>query len=216
MNDAGHVPRRWNGRTIKLLSIAAVLVGVAAACSPPQSQPSDQPEAPLTSTTNVQLPTPTSLDDTNGRGESTSTTSTTSPSSGATSPSTTTVTSSSQPSTNTTNASTTSAPVNHPPSITITSPINLSRHEAVFDPLTSTFRAPVSMSAEISDPDGDDVTVDWFSSEGGYLGTGVSISASLVSFVDSSQPFITAVATDARGAQGDYTIQVSVWVPSDT
>jgi hypothetical protein len=78
------------------------------------------------------------------------------------------------------------------------------------------FRAVVSMSAKATDPDGDPVAVDWYSSLSGYLGTGEFISASLTTIHDSSQPFITARATDPYGATSEATIQVIVWVPSDT
>ena len=65
-------------------------------------------------------------------------------------------------------------------------------------------------------PDGDPVNVEWDSSLSGYLGTGEFITASLVTMYDSSQPFITAKATDPRGAVSEDTIQVIVWIPSDT
>ena len=78
------------------------------------------------------------------------------------------------------------------------------------------FRAVVSMSATASDPDGDPVAIDWYSSLSGYLGTGEFITASLVTIHDSSQPFITTRATDPYGATSEDTIQVIVWVPSDT
>ena len=78
------------------------------------------------------------------------------------------------------------------------------------------FRAVVSMSANVSDPDGDQVTIDWYSSLSGYLGTGEFITASLITLYDSSQPFITARATDPHGASSEAAIQIIVWVPSDT
>ncbi len=74
----------------------------------------------------------------------------------------------------------------------------------------------VSMSATATDPDGDAVSIDWFSSLSGYLGTGEYITASLVTIYDSSQPFITARATDEHGDTSEDTIQVIVWIPSDT
>jgi hypothetical protein len=72
------------------------------------------------------------------------------------------------------------------------------------------------MSANAVDPDGDPVTIDWYSSLSGYLGTGESITASLTTISDSSQPFITARATDPFGATSEASIQIIVWVPSDT
>ena len=107
-------------------------------------------------------------------------------------------------------------PDNQPPTVTITSPGNLSSHVAAFDRDLLAFRAVVSMSAAASDPNGDPVTVDWYSSLSGYLGTGEFITASLVTINDSSQPYITARATDIYGAVSEDRIQVIVWVPSDT
>ena len=98
----------------------------------------------------------------------------------------------------------------------ITSPGNLSSHVAAFDRESLAFKAVVSMSASTSDPNGDQVTVDWFSSLSGYLGTGKFITASLITIHDASQPFITARATDPYGATSEDTIQIIVWVPSDT
>jgi hypothetical protein len=100
--------------------------------------------------------------------------------------------------------------------VTITSPGNLSSHVAAFDREVLAFKAVVSMSASASDPDGDPVTIDWYSSLSGYLGTGEYITASLITIFDSSQPFITARATDPYGATSEDRIQVIVWVPSDT
>jgi len=78
------------------------------------------------------------------------------------------------------------------------------------------FRAVVSISADASDPDGDPVSIDWYSSAGGYLGSGEFITASLVTESDSSQPYITARVTDQYGATAEDSIQIIVWVPSDT
>lgn len=72
------------------------------------------------------------------------------------------------------------------------------------------------MSAAVSDPDGDPVTVEWYSSLSGYLGTGEFITASLITIYDSSQPIITARATDEHGTSSEDTIQIIVWIPSDT
>ncbi len=116
----------------------------------------------------------------------------------------------------TTSTTTPAPPDNEPPNVEITSPGNLSSHVAAYDPDSGTFRAVVSMSAAISDPDGDRVTIDWFSSLSGYLGTGEFVTASLTTIYDSSQPFITARATDEHGATAEALIQVIVWVPSDT
>jgi hypothetical protein len=114
--------------------------------------------------------------------------------------------------------STTTAPSssNHSPEVSITSPGNLSSHIAAYDPESQQFRAVVSMSAAVSDPDGDPVTVEWYSSLSGYLGTGEFITASLITIYDSSQPIITARATDEDGTSSEDTIQIIVWIPSDT
>lgn len=72
------------------------------------------------------------------------------------------------------------------------------------------------MSATVSDPDDDQVTVDWFSSLSGYLGTGEFIAASLIAICDSSQRFITARATDESGAVSEQPAQIIVWMPLDT
>ena len=116
-----------------------------------------------------------------------------------------------------TTSTTTPAPAdNKAPIVEITSPGNLSSHVAAYDPDSNAFRAVVSMSATVTDPDGDQATIDWFSSLSGYLGTGEFITASLMTIYDSSQPFITARATDEHGSVAEQRIQIVVWVPSDT
>ena len=116
-----------------------------------------------------------------------------------------------------TTSTTTPAPEdNEAPIVEITSPGNLSSHVAAYDPDLNAFRAVVSMSVTVSDPDGDQISVDWLSSLSGYLGTGEFIAASLITIYDSSQPFITARATDEHGAVSEHRIQIIVWVPSDT
>jgi hypothetical protein len=105
---------------------------------------------------------------------------------------------------------------NQAPTVEITSPENLSSHVAVFDASTRSFGAAVSLSASVSDPDGDRVTVRWFSSDEGYLGTGEQIVAILhTGQSDSAQPRITARATDRWGATTETSVQVSPWVCSD-
>ena len=105
---------------------------------------------------------------------------------------------------------------NQAPTVEITSPANLSSHVAVFDASTRSFGAAVSLSANVSDSNRDHVTVRWFSSDDGYLGTGESIVATLhTGQSDSAQPFITARATDRWGATTAASVQVSPWNPSD-
>ncbi len=105
---------------------------------------------------------------------------------------------------------------NQAPTVEITSPANLSSHVAVFDASTRRFGAAVSFSADVSDPNGDHVTVRWFSSDDGYLGTGEQIVAILYTGQsDSAQPRITALATDRWGATTAVSVQVSPWICSD-
>ena len=74
----------------------------------------------------------------------------------------------------------------------------------------------MSLSAIVSDPDGDDVTVQWISSDEGALGTGESIVAILrTGQFDSAQPRITARATDQWGVATEASVQIIVWIPSD-
>jgi hypothetical protein len=106
---------------------------------------------------------------------------------------------------------------NEAPTVEITSPANLSSHVALFDAGTRRFGAAVFFSANVSDPNGDHVTVRWFSSDDGYLGTGGQIVAILhTGQSDSAQPRITALATDRWGATTVASIQVSPWICSDT
>ncbi len=51
----------------------------------------------------------------------------------------------------------------------------------------------------------------------GALGTGESIVAFLsTGGYDASQPIITATATDIWGAATSVSVQIIVWIPSDT
>ena len=78
------------------------------------------------------------------------------------------------------------------------------------------FGAAVSLSAIVSDADGDDVTVKWFSSDEGALGTGESIIVTLrTGQFDSAQPVITARAIDQWGVATEASVQIIVWIPSD-
>jgi hypothetical protein len=105
---------------------------------------------------------------------------------------------------------------NKAPTVAITSPANLSSHVASYDSGSKSFSATVSLSADVSDPDRDHVTLQWFSSDGGYLGTGKSIVAKLSTGQSgSSQPWVTARATDRWGAVTETSVQVNCWIPSD-
>lgn len=106
---------------------------------------------------------------------------------------------------------------NRPPTVEIISPGNLSSHIAVCDPDTQRCGAAVSLSAVVSDPNGDPVTVQWISSDEGYIGTGESIIAVFhTGNYDSAQPTITARAIDQWNTVTEATVQIIVWIPSDT
>lgn len=134
-----------------------------------------------------------------------------------TTPSTTTTsTTSTTTTTTTTTSTTTTVPPSQPPVVTITSPANLTAFTADYSTDDGMFGADVTFTAEVSDPEGDSFTVEWFSSQEGYLGTGETIAARVHTIgSDSSQPFITARAIDSTGAVGEDTIQIIVWIPSD-
>jgi hypothetical protein len=106
---------------------------------------------------------------------------------------------------------------NEPPEIEIVSPAALSAHTAAYDVDRKDFGANVALSAIASDPNGDAVTVTWSSSTQGSLGTGESIVAFLsTGGSDASQPVITATATDQWGTATAISVQIIVWIPSDT
>jgi hypothetical protein len=111
----------------------------------------------------------------------------------------------------------TTPPGNRAPTIVITAPPNLSMHKASFDPATGRFGATITFSANAADPDGDPVTVRWYSSIEGYLGTGAVLSATIHTVgSDSTQPYVSARATDQWGASTTDVIQIIVWIPSET
>lgn len=104
---------------------------------------------------------------------------------------------------------------NRAPSVSITSPGSGQRFEAFYNAATGRFVAVVGLSASVSDPDGDSYTVEWFSSDDGFLGSGQSISAALSPVLDTGQPTITARVTDAGGAVSQASVSVIVWIRSD-
>lgn len=104
---------------------------------------------------------------------------------------------------------------NNPPVVTIGPPNPLDRFEAFFNASSGRFIASVPLTANVTDPEGDAFTVDWFSSLDGYIGSGRSITAGLSPDLDTSQPVITARATDVTGAVGEGSIQIIVWIRSD-
>ncbi len=109
---------------------------------------------------------------------------------------------------------TTRPPRSAPPRVSITSPGALTAFEATYDDARGSFGALVPFSASATDPDGDPVTISW-SSAGRSLGTGQSITAWLPTARDTSQPLVTATATDPSGASSSASIQVIVWIVSD-
>jgi hypothetical protein len=139
-----------------------------------------------------------------------------------------TVTTTTRPTTTTTRATTTTTQAtttttiaipagNRAPEVTITSPGNLASFIAAYNAGTGTFGSTVTLTATATDADGDPVTIEWYSSDQGYLGSGASISAFLNTInSDASQPIITARAIDQWGASSDSSVQVIVWIPSPT
>ena len=215
-------------------SIAVVMLLVAlvlAACSPSESTETtttaadtpgqtvdDEPSAGESTTTTTGSSAPTTTQPGSGGGDdgSQSTTTTTAPPASST---TTTV-----PQTTTTTidsaTTTTTEPAqgeNRPPTVTITAPANLSSFPASFDPSRFDFGALVAFSAVADDPDGDEVTVTWSVSNLGVVGEGPEVTVWLSTFgSDTAQPVITAVARDPSGATASDSVQVIVWIPSDT
>jgi hypothetical protein len=124
--------------------------------------------------------------------------------------------------TTTTKATTTTTTVavpagNRAPEVVITSPGNLAAFIAEYRASSGKFGSPVTLTATATDADGDPVTIEWYSSMEGYLGSGTSISVTLHTIdSDSSQPIITARAIDQWGVSSDSSIQVIVWIPSPT
>ena len=216
-------------------SIAVVMLLVAlvlAACSPSESTETtttaadtpgqtvdDEPSAGESTTTTTGSSAPSTTQPGSGGGDdgSQSTTTTTAP------PASTTTTTVPQSTTTTTIDSattTTTEPAqgeNRPPTVTITAPANLSSFPASFDPSRFDFGALVAFSAVADDPDGDEVTVTWSVSNLGVVGEGPEVTVWLSTFgSDTAQPVITAVARDPSGATASDSVQVIVWIPSDT
>ena len=93
----------------------------------------------------------------------------------------------------------------------------MSPHEASYDVSRKDFGVVVSLVSQVSDANGDSVVVTWSSSVQGALGTGQSITVFLsTGGWDSSQPVITATAADVWGASSSSSVEIIVWIPSDT
>ncbi len=106
---------------------------------------------------------------------------------------------------------------NVPPLLDMVAPTHLASYTASYDADREDFGANVALSAVVSDPNGDAVTVTWSSSTQGALGTGESIVVFLsTGGYDASQPVITATAADIWGAETSVSVQIIVWIPSDT
>jgi hypothetical protein len=103
---------------------------------------------------------------------------------------------------------------NRNPLVSITSPANLATFQTTWNGFA--YVANVTLSAAVSDPDGDAVTVQWSSSVQGAGPTGETVVATLAipAGQTSSQPTITATATDARGASSSASIQLKLVIPS--
>ena len=180
--------------TILLGSIAAVTVVGLAACSGDAAVDTSATAAPAGSST-----TTTVSGDATGSSNAKVTTSTVA-----------------DRSTATTSGSTATEPSgNQPPSALITAPVHLSNHQASFS--GGRFGATINFTSIAVDPDGDSVTVEWFSSLEGFLGTGKNLTTTIhTGASDSSQPFITVRVTDQWGRSSEHQIQVVVWIPSTT
>ena len=102
------------------------------------------------------------------------------------------------------------------PDGTITFPPALTSHAAAYDASLGDFVAYVPLEANGSDPDGDEVTYEWYSSDQGYLGSGSKLTVPLSTMgSDAAQPFITVVMTDGHGNRTEKRIQLIVWIPSE-
>ncbi|MDH3398142.1 MAG: hypothetical protein OEM81_09970 [Acidimicrobiia bacterium] len=104
--------------------------------------------------------------------------------------------------------------LNRYPSVSITSPTNLATFQTTWN--GTFYVATVTLSATVSDPDGDATTVQWFSSVQGAGLTGATVTATLAipAGQSSSQPIITATATDSKGAKSSASIQLKLIIGS--
>ena len=100
------------------------------------------------------------------------------------------------------------------PTVTITSPAALSKHFAELDPATGELAIAISLSADVSDPDGGPLRVEWFSSIDGALGEGASIDVIFKPQADTSAPLITAVVIDETGAVAVDSIEIFLLISS--
>jgi hypothetical protein len=190
---------------LRIVTIAVIVVLLAACTS--KSGPEASGVGTLTTTSLEGASTTT---DTPGTTATSSTTTTTA------APTTTTTT---RPRVTTTTPPTTTTipPGNRAPTVEILEPAPLSAHIAAYDAAKKDFGAYVTLTATASDPDGDPVEIRWSASTQGYLGTGASVVAWLsTKGSDATQPVITATAADQWGVETATSLQIIVWIPSDT
>ncbi len=141
------------------------------------------------------------------------TTTTTTRPSGGTTTTTRATTTTSSPSTTTT----TIPADNLPPTVEILAPANLSSHTAAYDAALGDFGTYLTLRATASDPNGDPVVIRWSASTEGGLGTGTEITAWFsTNGSDATQPIITATAVDRWGVTSSASVNIIVWIPSDT
>ena len=186
-------------------AVGLFLFGVVSACTGAQQATTTTETPPITSTTaNTQTTTTEQSSTTTNPAASTTTIDSTTTTL-ATNPSPPTTTGEQPPSDN------------QAPSILITGPAHLSSHQAELNEAGTRFGATVTFTADASDPDGEEFTIEWFSDDEGFLGTGESLTVELHTIHgDSAQPTITARATDKWGTVSDDSIQIIIWIPSDT
>jgi hypothetical protein len=202
-------------RHLKSISTIAALSLVLAACTSTANSTTTTTvlsESGSTTSTSTERPTTTALLQTPTTSLAQTTTTTEAP----------TTTTTEAPTTTTTVplTTTTTIPIpedNQPPTLELVSPVSLASYTASYDPDRGNFGANVALSAIVSDLNGDAVTVTWSSSTQGGLGTGESIVAWMsTGGSDASQPVITATAADIWGASTAVSVQIIVWIPSDT
>lgn len=107
-------------------------------------------------------------------------------------------------------------PDNAAPTVEITAPADQSSHRAELNDSGTHFGAFVTLTADVDEPDGDGLTLEWFSNDQGYLGSSPSFTAFLiVPNGKSAQPVITSRATDQWGSVAEDSIDIVIAVPSD-
>lgn len=200
----------------KLFALIAVVALAVSACGGTAAIDSTASADTSTSTTTTTLGaargTGASDTTTTSEGTTTSSTSTTRGTTSSSSSSSTTTTTTRATSTTTT---TTTKATSAPPKVSIATPKQASLHAATYNESAGWFVASVAMEAIVSDPDGNPVTVEWFSDVDGFLGSGKAIIAQMQPRGDSSPAVVTARATDSTGAVASASVQIIIWVPSD-